>query len=68
MYFQTHAHIIDNQWGILTPMSSTNILSSPTGPKELLTMLAMEDAAMTVRGKLTKKQTNKMATNLSSIA
>lgn len=30
-----------------TPMSSTNILSRPTGPRELLTMLAMDDAAMT---------------------
>ena len=29
-------------------MSSTSILSSPTGPRELLTMLAMEAAAMTV--------------------
>ena len=31
----------------VTPMSSTNILSRPTGPSELLTMFAMEDAAMT---------------------
>lgn len=29
-------------------MSSTNILSRPTGPRELLTMLAIDDAAMTV--------------------
>ncbi len=37
-----------------TPMSSTNILSRPTGPRELLTMLAMDAAAMTAgtRGKL----------------
>ena len=40
-------------------MSSTNILSSPTGPKELWTMLAIEDAAMTVKGKLTKRATDK---------
>lgn len=33
----------------LTPMSSTNILSRPTGPRELLTMLAMDDAAMTAK-------------------
>lgn len=34
---------------ILTPMSSTNILSRPTGPRELLTMLAIDAAAMTVQ-------------------
>ena len=28
-------------------MSSTSILSRPTGPREVLTMLAMEAAAMT---------------------
>jgi hypothetical protein len=33
----------------LTPISSTNILSKPTGPKELLTILAMEAAARTTR-------------------
>lgn len=33
---------------ILTPTSSTIILSSPTGPRELLTMLATELAAITV--------------------
>lgn len=32
-----------------TPMSSTNILSRPTGPRELLTMLAMDAAAMTAK-------------------
>lgn len=32
---------------VTSPMSSTNILSSPTGPRELLTMLAIELAAMT---------------------
>jgi hypothetical protein len=31
----------------LTPISSTNILSKPTGPRELLTILAMEAAART---------------------
>lgn len=34
-------------------MSSTNILSSPTGPRELLTMLAIDAAAMTAQ--ITKK-------------
>ena len=33
--------------GRLTPTSSTSILSRPTGPRELLTMLAMETAAIT---------------------
>lgn len=37
----------------LTPMSSTNILSRPTGPRELLTMLAIDAAAMTAQ--ITKK-------------
>jgi len=32
---------------IHTPISSTNILSRPTGPNELFTMLAMEQAAIT---------------------
>lgn len=32
---------------IHTPISSTNILSRPTGPKELFTILAMEQAAIT---------------------
>lgn len=32
---------------IFTPISSTNILSNPTGPKELLTILAIEAAART---------------------
>lgn len=32
-----------------TPMSSTNILSRPTGPRELLTMLAIAAAAMTAK-------------------
>lgn len=32
---------------LLTPISSTNILSKPTGPKELLTMLAIDEAAST---------------------
>ena len=32
----------------LTPISSTNILSNPTGPKELLTMFAMAVTAVTV--------------------
>lgn len=32
---------------VTSPISSTNILSNPTGPKELLTMLAIDDAAMT---------------------
>lgn len=36
---------------LLTPTSSTNILSSPTGPRELLTMLAMELAAKTAGNK-----------------
>ena len=31
----------------LTPISSTNILSNPTGPKELLTMFAMAVTAVT---------------------
>lgn len=39
------------QLNTLTPMSSTNILSRPTGPRELLTMLAMDDAAMTEQKK-----------------
>lgn len=34
---------------ILTPMSSTNILSRPTGPRELLTMFAIDAAAMTAQ-------------------
>jgi len=33
-----------------TPMLSTSILSRPIGPNELLTMLAMDCAAMTVHG------------------
>lgn len=37
----------------LTPMSSTNILSRPTGPRELFTMLAIDAAAMTAQ--ITKK-------------
>ena len=32
---------------LLTPISSTNILSKPTGPNELFTMFAMEQAAIT---------------------
>jgi hypothetical protein len=32
----------------LTPISSTNILSKPTGPKELFTILAIEAAARTI--------------------
>jgi hypothetical protein len=32
---------------ILTPISSTSILSNPTGPNELLTMLAIDTAAKT---------------------
>jgi hypothetical protein len=32
-------------------MSSTNILSKPTGPRELFTILAIEAAAMTVNTK-----------------
>uniref|UniRef100_A0A1A9VFW5 Uncharacterized protein n=1 Tax=Glossina austeni TaxID=7395 RepID=A0A1A9VFW5_GLOAU len=32
---------------VTSPISSTNILSKPTGPKELLTMLAIELAAIT---------------------
>ena len=32
---------------ILTPMSSTIILSNPTGPKELLTTFAIAAAAIT---------------------
>ena len=40
---------INYQEKMLTPMSSTSILSKPTGPRELLTMLAIEDAAMTVQ-------------------
>lgn len=36
---------------ILTPISSTNILSRPTGPSELLTMLAMDAAAITAEAK-----------------
>lgn len=35
-----------------TPMSSTNILSRPTGPRELLTMFAMDAAAMTAKSKM----------------
>ena len=38
--------------GKLTPTSSTNILSRPTGPKLLFTMLAMDDAAITERKQL----------------
>ena len=34
----------------LTPTSSTSILSSPTGPREVLTMLAIDTAAMTGQG------------------
>jgi hypothetical protein len=36
---------------IHTPISSTNILSRPTGPKELFTMLAIEQAAITEKKK-----------------
>lgn len=32
---------------VTSPISSTNILSNPTGPSELLTMLAIEEAAIT---------------------
>lgn len=32
-------------------MSSTSILSNPTGPSELLTMFAIEEAAITVNNK-----------------
>ena len=32
---------------VTSPMSSTSILSSPTGPRLVLTMLAMEEAART---------------------
>lgn len=32
---------------VTSPMSSTSILSSPTGPNELLTMFAIELAAIT---------------------
>lgn len=32
---------------LLTPISSTNILSRPTGPRELFTILAIADAAVT---------------------
>ena len=42
-------------------MSSTNILSSPTGPRELLTMFAMAVTAVT--GKITKKQLAREATH-----
>uniref|UniRef100_A0A1A9ZZ31 Uncharacterized protein n=1 Tax=Glossina pallidipes TaxID=7398 RepID=A0A1A9ZZ31_GLOPL len=38
---------------VTSPISSTNILSKPTGPKELLTMLAIELAAITIlQGKI----------------
>ena len=33
---------------VLTPTSSTNILSKPTGPSEDLTILAIDTAAVTV--------------------
>lgn len=46
----THAHTHTRLWNvILTPMSSTNILSRPTGPRELLTMFAIDAAAMTAQ-------------------
>ena len=32
----------------LTPISSTSILSNPTGPKEVFTILAIDWAAMTI--------------------
>lgn len=32
---------------VTSPISSTSILSNPTGPKELFTMFAMEHAAIT---------------------
>lgn len=47
-YIQNYLIIINCT---LTPISSTNILSKPTGPRELLTMLAMELAAITVTNK-----------------
>src|ERR1700757_5307044 len=36
---------------MLTPISSTSILSNPTGPSELLTMLAIDTAAKTIQYK-----------------
>jgi len=33
---------------VTSPMSSTSILSRPTGPRDVLTMLAMAVAAITV--------------------
>lgn len=32
---------------VTSPTSSTSILSKPTGPRELLTMFAIDDAAIT---------------------
>lgn len=32
---------------VTSPMSSTNILSNPTGPSELFTMFAIDEAAIT---------------------
>lgn len=56
--FLIHEKTLKNMW--LTPMSSTNILSRPTGPRELLTMLAIDAAAMTAQiTKKMKSQTNK---------
>jgi hypothetical protein len=61
---------------ILTPISSTSILSNPTGPKELLTMLAIDTAAKTrcqidderfsneiIKNKLPTKVYNQMYSN-----
>ena len=45
-------------------MSSTNILSNPTGPRELLTMFAMAVTAVT--GKITQKQLAREATQSTS--
>ena len=37
----------NNKKKLLTPTSSTNILSRPTGPREVLTILATDRAAIT---------------------
>lgn len=43
--------VVSKKEDLLTPMSSTSILSKPTGPSELFTILAIEAAAVTVSTK-----------------
>lgn len=47
---------IENKRQSLTPTSSTSILSRPTGPRELLTMLATDTAAITTHGHVLKEK------------